>query len=128
MTATSQRVSVQSRSLLIIDDNPLVAEGIEHYLTGEDYTLAFATGAEEALQELSAHAFDAVIFDRGMTDTDVNALAFALKTQAPQTPIILISVPQGPSVDVTLFDAILPRPFTRTEFLLTIEEALPSIS
>jgi PAS domain S-box-containing protein len=87
---------LQSRRILIIDDDPLIIESLRATLAGDGHQVASADGGQQGLDTFyAAHrqgrAFDAVITDLGMPYLDGRRVAAAIKTVSPGTPVILLT-------------------------------------
>jgi DNA-binding NarL/FixJ family response regulator len=83
-----------SYTLLIVDDHPLVREGLAA-LVGSlpgGVTVHQAGSAAEALALAEIHApLDAVLLDCGLPDADGAGLVHALKMRGGATPVVVIS-------------------------------------
>ncbi len=83
-----------SANILIVDDHPLVREGLA-VLVGSlpgDVIVHLAGTAADALAMAEIHApLDAVLLDCGLPDADGAALIHALKTRGTATPVVVIS-------------------------------------
>jgi DNA-binding NtrC family response regulator len=53
-------------TILLVDDEPILTEGLKRVLFKEPYVIISATSAEEALQILKTQAVDVVVSDQGM--------------------------------------------------------------
>ena len=83
-----------SYNILIVDDHPLVREGLA-LLVGSlpgDVIVHLAGTAADALALAEIHTpLDAVLLDCGLPDADGAALIHALKTRGAATPVVVIS-------------------------------------
>jgi len=88
MTADPQPVRI-----ILVDDHPLVRDGLSGLLaTQDDLSLVGeAAGADEALAAVRAHQPDMVITDLRMPGTDGVALIAALRSQDPRVPILVLT-------------------------------------
>jgi signal transduction histidine kinase/ActR/RegA family two-component response regulator len=82
--------------LLVIDDDPLVAQSLLHVLHHEGHTVITADGGQAGIDAFSAalqgaKPFDAVMTDLGMPYVDGRAVAAAIKKLAPRTPVLLLT-------------------------------------
>lgn len=82
--------------LLVIDDDPLVAQSLFHVLQHEGHTVTTADGGQAGIDAFSAalrgaKPFDVVMTDLGMPYVDGRAVAKAVKTLSPQTPVLLLT-------------------------------------
>lgn len=83
-----------SYNILIVDDHPLVREGLAllvDSLPGNVIVHQAGTAADAlALAEIHS-PLDAVLLDCGLPDADGAALVYALKTRGAATPVVVIS-------------------------------------
>jgi len=80
--------------LLIVDDHPVVREGLSHLLNREaELRVEWqASSTEEALQICRAHAPDMAIVDLSLGDESGLDLIRALRAGNPELPILVMSV------------------------------------
>lgn len=89
-------VTVPSMKVLVVDDDPLISRALDFGLQVDGHTVLTAEGGSEGIarfQEALAQGapFDAVITDLGMPHVDGRKVAAAVKSAAPQTPLILLT-------------------------------------
>lgn len=82
--------------LLVIDDDPLLLKSMRDILEADGHVVAVANGGQagvDAFHEArdKGEPFDAAITDLGMPYVDGRAVAKALKTASPKTPVILLT-------------------------------------
>lgn len=83
--------------LLVIDDDPLVRDGVlKLMLQKDDHEVSVADGGESgiaAFREACHHhaPFDVVLTDLGMPYVDGREVARSVKAESPQTPVILVT-------------------------------------
>ena len=78
-------------NLLVIDDDPLVAQSLLHVLSHEGHTVTTADGGQAGIDAFAAangqgRPFDVVMTDLGMPYVDGRAVAAAIKAMSPLTP------------------------------------------
>jgi HD-like signal output (HDOD) protein len=80
-------------SVLFVDDEPLVLQGLKRMLRGEReaWTMRFATSGREALSLLEREAFDALVTDLRMPGMDGEQLLNAVKEHHPHMVRIVLS-------------------------------------
>jgi signal transduction histidine kinase/FixJ family two-component response regulator len=88
--------SVTRRRILCIDDEPLLRELLKEILQFQQHTVEIADGGQAGLDAFRAaqrrgEPFDVVITDLGMPHVDGRQVAQAVKTEAPSTPVILLT-------------------------------------
>jgi PAS domain S-box-containing protein len=82
--------------LLIIDDDPLVLESLQEALAHDGHGIAVADGGQAGIDAFVAslqqpERFSAVITDLGMPHVDGRTVASAIKSLAPETPVVLLT-------------------------------------
>ncbi len=88
--------STRSLRILIVDDDPILAESLSDTLRQEGHAITVAGGGQAGIDAFhsarqSARPFDAVITDLGMPYVDGRQVANAIRATSPQTPIIMLS-------------------------------------
>ena len=82
-------------NLLVIDDDPLVAQSLLHVLNHEGHTVTTADGGQAGIDVFAAanhsQPFDVVMTDLGMPYVDGRAVAAAIKALSPRTPVLLLT-------------------------------------
>jgi diguanylate cyclase (GGDEF)-like protein/PAS domain S-box-containing protein len=77
--------------LLVVDDEPLILEGLARLLVGRGYEVETANGGCAALTAIGRQHFDAVLLDLGMPDVDgTEVLRFSAEHHS-DTPVIVVS-------------------------------------
>lgn len=77
-------------TVLVVEDEPEIAELIEIYFQGEGATVVHAPTGEAALEQFSAERFDLVLLDINLPGTDGFEVLAAIRRQA-DLPVIIIS-------------------------------------
>lgn len=120
--------------ILIVDDDPIVADSIAEYLAGEGYVTATANGASEALQTLSeasgsdAEPFQVMIADMSMPGAD--GLELIKKARAKHPGVVPIIITGYGTIEAAVkairFGAIdyLTKPLVDDELRIAVEKAL----
>ena|SRR5689334_2522217 len=79
------------RHILVVDDEPLVAETVSLLLELDGHLVETANSGKEALILVQTNKFDVVITDFFMPIMDGGELAAAIKCHAPTQPIVLLT-------------------------------------
>jgi DNA-binding NtrC family response regulator len=79
------------KHILVVDDEPLVRSSLGELLTISGFTVSTAANGKEALELLKNYTADIIITDVKMPEMDGIELLRMIKTNHPQTPVILIS-------------------------------------
>jgi DNA-binding NarL/FixJ family response regulator len=83
--------------VFLIDDHPIVREGVRTFLNGRSATVVGeASGAAEALRKIKALAPDVIVLDVGVPSTDGGSLARRLRRDAPKARIVAFSIHSSP--------------------------------
>lgn len=116
----------KERRLLVVDDEPVLARMASRMAASLGWTATTASDPTAARAALAHGRFDLVLSDIGLGTEDGVAFARALKRQAPDLPVVLMS---GDPVNLVrakaagLHDAIA-KPFDRNTLQAAFERAL----
>jgi CheY-like chemotaxis protein len=77
--------------LLVVDDDPEMRTLIGRMLHREGHVVVEAANGREALKHLDAQAFDLVVSDLFMPDTDGIELVREIPRRRPGTPVLVLS-------------------------------------
>ena len=80
-----------SRSILMVDDEPLVRDTLRWCLEDAGYHVAAVASGEQALERLRIEPFDVVITDLVMPGIDGLELLGQARVLSPRTPVILMT-------------------------------------
>lgn len=91
--ADTQLPAKGSKSILVVDDEELIADMFKQMLENVGYTVTAMSDSKKALAafQASADKFDLIITDQTMPDLTGVELAREISKNSPQTPIILCS-------------------------------------
>ena len=78
-------------SILVADDQPVLCEIIDEYLTRDCHIVETAADGREAFERFQRGRFDLVITGQAMPEMTGEQLASAIKEISPQTPVILLT-------------------------------------
>lgn len=78
------------KSILIVDDEPLLAEVLKDELECAGYRTACASSANEALAQIADGTFDLVISDVRMPDVSGVQLLAAIRARWPERPYVIL--------------------------------------
>jgi len=115
-------------SILVVDDEKMVAENLVEFLTLIGHHATAAYGGKEGLEAFRNGAFDLVITDLMMPDMDGMQLMEAIKTIDAKTPVLMIT---GHGTIESAVAAIkkgaydfIPKPFNLSELEVIANRAL----
>ncbi|MBB3113482.1 DNA-binding response OmpR family regulator [Paenibacillus phyllosphaerae] len=116
-----------NRHILIVDDDPKIAQLIEIYLTNEGFAVSKANDGLEALSKMDEAHVDLVILDIMMPGMD--GLSVCLKIRESRTtPILMISAKDGDMDKITGLmtgaDDYLVKPFNPLELIARVKSLL----
>ena len=77
--------------ILIVDDEPLILEGLERLLATRKYDVVTANGGCDALIAIGKQQFDAVLLDLGMPDLNGAEVLRFIADRSADTPVIVVS-------------------------------------
>lgn len=117
-----------SGSLLLVDDDLQVLESMADWLRDQGFSIDTATGLSDAVERLTAKAYDLVLSDIRLQDGDGFDLLEQSLRRRPGTQVILLT---GYGTADSAIDAIragafdyLTKPLIDDELLMAIERAL----
>jgi len=114
--------AVTPRHILLVDDEPMIAETVKMLLEVDGHRVETAKDAEEALAGFARNKFDLIISDYMMPGMKGDAMAARMRVLAPDQAIVFLTA-HGGLVEGTLRipnAKIVSKPFT----LATLREAI----
>jgi signal transduction histidine kinase len=78
-------------SVLLVDDDPDVAHALSNLLGHDQYAVAIATSAAQALELLSPNSYDVVLMELALAEMDGLDLLSAVRNRAPATCCIVLT-------------------------------------
>lgn len=113
--------------ILIIDDEPAIAQTLKPVLAAQNYGVTTASNASEALRRARQTAFDVALLDLGLPDADGKEIIGNLRTFSCRSIIVLSARHQEAEKIAALdggADDYLNKPFSIDELLARIRAAL----
>ena len=77
--------------LLVVDDEPLILEGLARLLAARDYDVETAGGGCEALLAIGRQQYDVILLDLGMPDLSGSEVLRFVTERSVDTPVIVVS-------------------------------------
>ena len=115
------------QKILIVEDEPRIANFMGAVLTANQYDTVFAANGREACSMISSHCPDLVILDLGLPDMDGLEIIRSVRTWT-QLPIVVVSARTHERDKVEALDAgaddYITKPFGTNELLARIRTAL----
>ncbi|HVJ40957.1 MAG TPA: response regulator [Dongiaceae bacterium] len=123
------------KSILVIDDDPLVGTTVQRILTSANWDVRLARNGRDALDQVAQRAPDLVVTDIIMPDMEGLEIISSLQRSHPDIPIIAVSGSgRMNNVDYLAYAeklgayATLAKPFKREEILRIIRKAFGEAS
>ncbi len=120
---------MEAYKILLVDDDPVINKYLKLLLSGEGYLVDDSESASHAIDLMEKRAYDLVISDIVMDDTDGLELLQKIKEKHPHIPFILIT---GYASLETANEAFrlgaydyLQKPIDPEELLLRVKNACP---
>lgn len=114
--------------ILIMEDEPNLAKGLEMVLNEEGYAVDLAMTGESALSKIGTDSFDLLVADLRLPDMDGMNVIRELKNRMPETMTIIITgyPTLQTAVDSAKIDVFeyLRKPFTEDQFKEAVGRAL----
>jgi CheY-like chemotaxis protein len=118
-----------SRRILVVDDDPLVADSIRRMLQFDGHAVETARSGEEALAQLAKGKFDLSMVDYEMPKMKGDQLASAIKVLVPNHPVVMFTgyaeAVSGAVPPVQGVDLVLGKPFNIEELRRALAKLLP---
>src|SRR5438067_2420934 len=115
------------RSILIVDDEEPIRQVLTEVLSGHGYVVRAASDGEEALRELTARDYDALVTDVRMPRVDGLQIVRSVQEQSPDTTVIVMSAYGSHDLAIEAMKAgaydYLGKPFRPDEVLLVLRKA-----
>lgn len=110
--------------ILLIDDDPVLAEMVKSYLGGAGFDVTVAPTGARGLELHKRGAYDAIILDLMLPDMDGLDICRKLRAES-QTPVLMLTA-RGDAMDRVVgleigADDYLPKPFEPRELLARVK-------
>lgn len=107
--------------ILLVEDEPRMADAIRRVLTAEHYTVDLAMDGGDALAFLTHSTYDVIVLDRLLPDTTGIEIVKRLRNRGLSTPVLMLTALSALEHRVEGLDAgaddYLPKPFAFSELL-----------
>lgn len=118
----------EKKSILIVDDEVHIAEGIKLNLSLQGYEAEIADNGKIGVEKCESGDFDLVVLDLMMPVMDGNAVIRAIRKNNEKIPILILSAKDAVSEKVKCLrdgvDDYMVKPFDLDEFLLRVQRLL----
>jgi DNA-binding response OmpR family regulator len=117
-----------SKKILVIDDDPVILQGIMLVLRDAGYDVDCSVHGEVAHKKAKEYKPDLILLDVMLSGIDGRTLLQEFKHQkaTKDVPIVMISASEDVEKDVYKFgaDDFIPKPFNTEQLLDTIEHQI----
>ncbi len=114
--------------LLLVEDDKLLADGLQRALRAEGYTVDHIDRGDLVMPALEAGGFELVLLDLGLPGLDGMAALRTLRQQDKQIPVIIISARDALDDRISGLDSgaddYLVKPFSAIELIARIRARL----
>ena len=128
LTVEPVPVDRPASSLLVVEDDPQLAQMLDELLTLEGYRVDLARDGQRGLHLGLSRSFDAILLDRGLPAIDGLDLLARLRSRGIGTPVLILSALGQPRDRVDGLDAgaedYLTKPFDVDELLARLRALL----
>ena len=111
-------------SVLLVEDDPLLGEGVRHALSREGHSVTWAKDGEEALAAAATQTYSCILLDLRMPHLNGLAVLKRLRGQGNRTPVIIVTASEQPGQKIEGLDAgaddYLVKPFDLEELLARV--------
>src|SRR6267378_5719826 len=115
-------------SILVIDDEAEIREGLELLLKTEGYAVAMADTAQSGLARLGEHPYDLLLLDVSLPDRNGIELLKDIRRQDPHLPIVLITAYGSIEMARAAFKSgamdYITKPWSNDELLAQVAQAV----
>lgn len=115
-------------SVLVVEDNPDIAVGLQDLLQHDGYEVTVATTCAAAMASISQQRFNAILLDLGLPDGDGLDVLKDVQRRDPSLPVIIVTAHIAQERTVGTLGkgafAYLTKPYNREELRQTLRRAI----
>lgn len=131
MSATAKSLPVHPpRRIAVVDDSPAVRQSLRLLLGARGFSVDTFNGADELLVDVKPGDFDCFVIDLKLDGMDGFALLSALREKGIDTPAIMISGWELPTLEASAhragFIALVRKPMMDTSLVRVLRDILPA--
>jgi DNA-binding response OmpR family regulator len=119
-------------SILIVEDDPVIAMALEDDLSAEGYAVTVANDGETAIRRGAESTFDAVLLDVALPGKDGFDVCRALRRAGVTTPVIMLTARTQEAEKVLGFDVgaddYVTKPYSARELRARIKAIMRRVS
>jgi CheY-like chemotaxis protein len=128
-TGAAEMPALRSFSLLLVEDDPTVAEVLTGLLRLQGHHVVHVPHGLAALAAVAMTPFDAALLDLDLPGMDGLALARQLRIQGFTQPLIAVTARADagaePEAMEAGFDHFIRKPMTKAMLMVLLEQAIP---
>src|SRR5258708_10510425 len=132
-TSSSRRSgkrSMSKGSILVVDDESEIREGLELLLRGEGYGVSSAATRESGLEKLEQHPYDLLLLDVSLPDRNALDMLREIHRRDPQLSVFLITAYGSIDMARAAFKNgamdYITKPWSNDELLAQVAQAVES--
>src|SRR6266705_2884602 len=126
----SRKQSMSKGSILVVDDESEIREGLELLLKGEGYGVSSAETGESGLAKLEEHPFDLLLLDVSLPDRNGLDMLKEIRRRDPQLSVVLITAYGSIDMARAAFKNgamdYITKPWSNDELLAQVAQAVES--
>src|SRR5438034_6021767 len=126
----SRKRSMSKGSILVVDDESEIREGLELLLRGEGYGVSSAETGESGLEKLEQHPYDLLLLDVSLPDRNGLDMLKEIHRRDPQLSIVLITAYGSIDMARAAFKNgamdYITKPWSNDELLAQVAQAVES--
>lgn len=120
---------VARRRVLVVDDDPDIAEVLRMRLAHEGFDVVLAASGTEAVERMSDAPPDALVIDVNLPGMGGHQVAFTMREMFPRVPILMITASHDPrareaGVFYAGIDAFIRKPFDPADLVARLRTLL----
>src|SRR6266576_2323985 len=126
----SGKRSMSKGSILVVDDESEIREGLELLLRGEGYGVSSAETGESGLEKLEEHPFDLLLLDVSLPDRNGLDMLKEIRRRDPDLSVVLItaygSIDMARAASKNGAMDYITKPWSNEELLAQVAQAVES--
>src|SRR2546430_13738859 len=126
----SRKRSMSKGSILVVDDESEIREGLEVLLKSEGYGVSSAESGASGLAKLEQHPFDLLLLDVSLPDRNGLDLLREIRLRDPQLSVVLITAYGSIDMARAAFKSgamdYITKPWSNDELLAQVAQAVES--
>ena len=126
----SRKRSMLKGSILVVDDESEIREGLELLLRGEGYGVSSAETGESGLEKLEQHPYDLLLLDVSLPDRNGLDMLKEIHRRDPQLSVVLITAYGSIDMARAAFKNgamdYITKPWSNDELLVQVAQAVES--